>query len=204
MAEADDHLPPMNIPVNTQLLQRQINEIRVENAEGKKFVPEKEFYDVMSRDVIAKIIADFFPVWHAEHLVNFIAKDARKIFGVLVLINYVGHINCFIRTDQFQMRHVDDLLPFSKATLRAILDDEYVAEMFYDEQWKFSVPVLSGRIIPRVLDRRTVLPYLTDLPLAAGAFGSVQKISIHPSHRPQAFEHDAVVSVVLWDEIDCY
>jgi hypothetical protein len=186
----------MNISSNIQLLQRRINEIRLENADTKRFVPEKELYDVMTRDVIAKVVVDFTPFDHTEEVVDFITKDARKVFGVLVLINYVGGINLFIRKDQLQTRHIDDLLPLAKTRLQEILNDSYIAELFYEKQWEFCVPVFSGRIIPRAFERQTILPYLTDSFLSAGGYGSVYKVEIHPSHRSQSFEATTVVSVL--------
>ncbi|KAI9744317.1 MAG: hypothetical protein M1818_002469 [Claussenomyces sp. TS43310] len=177
----------MNISLNSQRLQRRINQIRVENADSKKFVPERELHDVMSREVVAEVVAEFIPSYHSEEVVDFIVHGARKVFGVLILINNIGHINHFIRNDQLQTRHIDYLLPFTKARLQEILDDEYVTDLFYEKQWEFSVPVFSGRIMPRALARQTILPYLSESYVAVGGYGSVRKICIHPSHRPQGF-----------------
>ncbi|KAL1983890.1 hypothetical protein VTN96DRAFT_9814 [Rasamsonia emersonii] len=182
----------MNISSNLQRLQRRINEIRVENADSKRFVPERELYDVMTRDVIAKVVVDFTPFDHSEEVVDFIINGAQKVFGVLVLIGYVGYLEHFIRKDQLQARPVDDLLPLAKPVLQEILNDNYIAELFHEKQWEFCVPVFSGRIIPRAFERQTILPYLADSFLSAGGYGSVHKVEIHPSHRPQNFETTTV------------
>ena len=149
----------------------------------------------MSRDIVTKVVDDFTPAYHTEEVVQFILQDARKVFGVLSLISQVGYINRFIRNDQYQARCIDDLLPFTKKRLQEILNDDYVAELFYEKQWEFSVPVFSGRIIPRVLERETILPFFADNHLAGGCHGSVQKIEIHPSYRPQRFETTKIVSI---------
>lgn len=190
----------MYISPNTQLVQRRINDIRVENSESKRFIPEKELHNLMSRDVVASIVDDFIPAHYAEEVVNFVIKDARKVFGVLVLINYVGSINHFIAKDQFQTRCTDDLLPFTKKRLQDIVSDDYVADLFFEKQWEFSVPVFSGRIIPRILERQTILPFVNDTPEAVGGYGSVHKIEIHPSHRPQGLETTTMVRVLLHPE----
>ncbi|KAK9423247.1 putative Protein kinase domain-containing protein [Seiridium unicorne] len=180
----------MNISVSCQRLQRCINQIRIANSDSRKFVPERELHDITPRDVVRSVLADVTPSYHCDEVADFIVQGARKVFGILVLISYVGHINHFIRNDQLQSRHVDSLLPFSKDQLQKILDDEYTAELFYEKQWEFSVPVFSGRIMPRTLMRETILPYLSETPLAVGGYGSVRKIRIHPSHRPQGFGDD--------------
>ena len=184
----------MSASTNLQSLQRKINELRVETSDVKKFVPEAELYNVMSRATISKVVDEFVPFYHTEEVVEFITKDAPKTFSILVLINQVKYINYLIRDDQLQSRCIDNLLPFSKARLKEILGDDYVAEMFYEKQWEFTVPVFSGRIIPRTLERQAILPYLRDTPLASGGFSSVYLLDIHPSHRPKGYDSAALVS----------
>lgn len=184
----------MNISTDIDVLQRRINDIRVENSDSKRFVPESEFWSVMSEDIITRIIDSLFPAHFRNEIVQFVIKDARKVFGVLVMINRIGFISHFIRRDQLQTRCLDSLLPFAKTRLQEILNDDYVAELFYEKQWEFSIPVFSGRIIPRFLDRQTILPYISDNILAAGRYGTVHKIKIHPSHKPQSVEATTIVS----------
>lgn len=174
----------MNVSSTLQLLHRRINEIRVENADTKRFVPENELDNVMTRDVVAKLVGDFTPFDRTEEVVDFIIKGARKVFGILILINHVGGIHHFIHRDQLQTRRTDDLLPLPKAAIQEILNDNYLADLFHEKQWEFCAPVFSGRMIPRTFERQTILPYLADGFLSAGAFGSVHRIEIHPSHRP--------------------
>lgn len=165
--------------------------------DGYKFVPEYEINNVLSKEAIREVVAEFTPTYHSEEVVDFIVHDARKVFGVLILIYSIGHIHHFIRNDQFQTRHIDDLLPFTEIRLKEILDDEYVAGMFYDKQWEFCVPIFSRRIMPRALARRTILPYLEESQLAVGGLGTVHKVRIHPSHRPQTFGDGTEVSVLV-------
>jgi hypothetical protein len=183
----------MNIPSSIQQLQRRIGEVRVENANVKKFVPESELYNIMSNDVVEAIVFDVIPSYYRHEVVGFIMKGACKVFGILVLINFAGHIKSFIKSDELQERHVDNLLPFPKPMLQGILQDEYIVSQFFEKQWEFSAPVFSGRIIPRALGRETILPYLEDTKLADGGNSAVYKIKIHQSHQPKGYDAEATV-----------
>ena len=91
---------------------------------------------------------------------------------------------------------MDDQLPFTRKRLKEILEDNYVADLFHEKQWEFSVPLLLGQIIPRYLEPETILPYVVDEPFAAGSYESVLKIEFHPSYRPQGFDPDTTVGTV--------
>ncbi|KIY00205.1 uncharacterized protein Z520_03890 [Fonsecaea multimorphosa CBS 102226] len=168
--------------------QRRVNEIRVENSDGRKFVPEKEYFELLSRKTVEDIIRGDLPVYHLDEVVDFVIKDARKVFGILALIGAITHLDQFIRKDQYRNRPTDDLLPFAKDTLKGVLQDAYYVELFFEKQWEFCVPVISGRIMPRLLELHTILPYLEDTVMGSGSSGSVSMIKIHPSHQPQSFE----------------
>jgi hypothetical protein len=183
----------MNIPFNIQQLQRRIDQVRVENASVKKFVPESELYDIMSKDAIEAIVFDVIPSYYRNEVVEFIMKGARKVFGILVLINFAGHINSFIKSDELQARRVDSLLPFPRPMLQAILSDNYIVSLFFEKQWEFSAPVFSGRIMPRILSREAILPYLEETKLADGGNSAVYKIKIHHSHQPAGYNAQTMV-----------
>ena len=187
----------MSLSYHWHELQRQLEKIRIPNAIHKKFVPEKELFELMTREIISNVVEQIQPHYHIQEiqeLINFILRGARKVFAVLVLSNQPAHIKNFVRRDQLQPRHVDDLLPFEKPELLKILPDDYSATLFYDRQWEFSVPVFSGNIIPRDLADQTILPFLTDTPFTEGGYASVYKIMIHPSHQPHTYGPNAVVS----------
>ncbi|EPS37260.1 hypothetical protein H072_9063 [Dactylellina haptotyla CBS 200.50] len=165
-------------------LQRAIHKIRVENACGQKFVPENELYEILTPQAVSDIVFHSVPSHNPDQLVNSIIQNARKIFGILILINQVGCIHQFIERDQYQKRPMDDLLPIPKIYLRDILGDDYIADLFYEKQWEVSVPVFSDYIISRELAPQTILPYLREEYLASGAYGNVYQIDIHPAYRP--------------------
>lgn len=181
---------------SAEAFQRRINEIRIENSEGRKFVPEKEFFELLSKEVVKDIVCRDSPFYHVDEVVDFVIKDARKVFGILHLIGAFTHLDRFIRNDQFRNQPTDDLLPLAKERLKEILDDHYVAELFFEKQWEFCVPVFSGRIMPRALERHTILPYLEVTVMDSGSFGVVSKIKIHPSHRSPSFSASTIVRLM--------
>jgi hypothetical protein len=186
----------MNVQYAAQAFQRRVNEIRVENSDGRKFVPEKEFFELLSKQIVKDIVRAESPVYHVDEVVDFVIKDARKVFGILVLIGAITHLDRFIRKDQYRNRPIDDLIPFARDTLNGVLQDHYVVDLFFERQWEFCVPVISGRIMPRALELHTILPYLEDTVMDSGGFGSISKIKIHPSHQPESFGASAIVRLI--------
>ena len=187
----------MNTVHPIERCQQRFNAIRRENHAVRKFIPEKEFRDVLSKELINSIISTFVPHYHHDEVLEFVLEDAPKVFGILVLINHVDCIYRFIRNDQLQTRHVDGLLPFSETRLQQILGDDYLAGLFHEKQWEFCAPVFSGRIIPRILDRQIILPFLQESFLTAGRYGQVYKLDIHPSHRPPSSDGTVYVRQML-------
>lgn len=174
----------MHTRPDSRSLEERINKIRVENSACKKFVPETELYEILSRESIAPLIGDFTPFHYAKEVVDFIVNNARKTFSILILINRIHYIGHFIKNDDFQARHIDDLLPFTKERLHHILEDDHMVEMFYERQWEFTAPMFLGQLVPRALSKYTILPFLAESHLAKGGYGSIYKTEIHPSHRP--------------------
>ena len=186
----------MDAQSSATAFQIRINKIRVENSDGRRFVPDKEFFDLLSKEVVKDIVRKDSPFYHVDEVVDFVVKDARKVFGILLLIGAINHLDHFIRNDQFRNRPTDDLLPVPVDRLKDILDDPYIAEQFFEKQWEFCVPVFSGGIMPRALDLHTILPYLEDIAIDSGSFGIVSRITIHPSHRSQSFGVSATVRLM--------
>ena len=191
----------MNDLSDCQQLQRQLNRIRLDNANFKKFIPESELRGAMDREVIMSIVKGVPPSHRAEERVTSIIEGAQKVFGILVLINRTAYIDNFIWKDQFQTRYIDHLLPFRRGQLRERINEDDVADLFFERQWEFCAPIFSGRIIPRALEHQTILPFLIDSHFTEGGYGSVYKVRIHPSHQPEGFDKNAMVRIAL--EVPC-
>ncbi|KAK0992279.1 hypothetical protein LTS01_007969 [Friedmanniomyces endolithicus] len=165
------------------LLRRRIHEVRVENADVRMFVPENSLVDVVTPETVRPIISARFPLENAQEITTTVLHGGRKIFSILVMLDQVGRIEHFIKRDQLQARHIDSLLPVTKFDLRTTLKDDYFADQFYLSQWEFCAPVFTRKTIPRIFDRHVVLPFIRKEWVAAGAYGAVYRIEIHPDHR---------------------
>ncbi|KAK0262046.1 hypothetical protein LTS09_003469 [Friedmanniomyces endolithicus] len=166
------------------LLRRRIHEVRLENADVRMFVPENSLVDVVTPETVRPIISARFPLESAQEITNTVLHGGRKIFSILVMLDQVDRIEHFIKRDQLQARDIDSLLPVTKIDLRTTLKDDYIADQFYLSQWEFCAPVFTRKTIPRIFDRHVVLPFVRKEWVAAGAYGAVYKIDIHPDHRP--------------------
>lgn len=186
----------MSLPTELDLLKRGINKIRVKNWNAQRFVPEDKLCDLMSRDMIAKVLGNLCPPYLCEEITDFILKRALKVFGILVLIDEVSQIQRFIQNDQYGTHKVDHQLPFTEEKLKEIFQGDYVADLFHEKQWEFAVPTFSGQVVPRTLELRTVLPYLSDIHLITSGFGSIYKVKIHPYYQPPSFEATAEVRIL--------
>jgi hypothetical protein len=178
----------MSLSLELELLQRRINELRIENPNAQRFVPEDKLCDLLSRDTLVRVLGKLSPAYLSDEVVDFVLKRAPKVFAVLVLINQVGQINKFIQNDQFGTHRLDHQLPFTRSRLKEIFEDDYVGGLFHEKQWEFTAPTFSGEVTPRNLERWTVLPYLSEIHLTSGGFGSVYKVKIHPSYHPPTFQ----------------
>ena len=185
----------MSISSDVAQFRRQILTLRVKNVEFKHFVPEERLASVVTKERVAQIVSQLVPLESKDEVISFIINGARKVFSILILIDYVSHISRFIARDQMQRRPIDNLLPLHTIALRNTLDDEIVVTQFYEKQWEFCAPVFSREIMPRALEVPTVLPYLSDSPLASGAYGIVRKIIIHHCHRPDEYANTEEASI---------
>ncbi|KAL5334456.1 kinase-like domain-containing protein [Aspergillus crustosus] len=168
-----------------------VNRIRVDNVNSKKFIPAQPLFEVLAefRDDIERLIRVYENPHDAAEIINVIFTGARKVFTVLLLIDHVPHIRTFINSDQLQHRNFDLVLPYDYHKLRKIMHDDYAAGCFFERQWELCAPAFEGNMIPRRLDRHNIMPYVGELPLAQGGFGSVYRVKFHPSYRPKGFEN---------------
>ncbi len=177
----------MSLTLELEHLKRRVNEIRAENWNGQWFVPKDQLCDIITQESIVKALGIVRPAYLTEEMVDFIVKRATKVFAILLFTDHVDEIKRFIQNDQFGTHCKDHQLPFTVSRLNEILDDEYRAKLFHEKQWEFTAPIISGRVMPRTLEKWTVLPYLSERHLATGGFGSVYKVKIHPTYHPPAF-----------------
>ena len=176
-------------------LRRQILTLRVQNSEFRHFVPEEKLASVVTKERVTQIVSQLVPLESKDEVIRFIINGARKVFSILILVDYVGHISQFITRDQMQRRPIDNLLPLRTNALRNTLNDEIVVTQFYEKQWEFCAPVFFREIMPRALEVPTILPYLSDISIASGSYGTIYKINIHDCYRPDGYDNTEEVHI---------
>lgn len=176
-------------------LQRKVEQIRVENCYGQKFVPEDGLRNIITREVLSQALSHMSPNYFVQELTEYIIQGAVKVFTILLMINHVAQITTFVESDQFGANCVDNQLPFDKSRLHDIFEDEYVANLFHEKQWEYTAPVFTGAIMPRGLERWTILPFIRETHTDDGGFGALFKLTIHPCYHPPAFRNTTEVLV---------
>lgn len=112
-----------------------------------------------------------------------------RIAAILLSIGYMEKMVDFVRSDQFQdpQSHIDHRLPLEMETLKDILvkspNRETISKLFYKEQWMYTAPVLPRNVLPRCLDKRTILPIMDQKLISDGGYGEVYETTFHEKHR---------------------
>ncbi|MCJ1393796.1 hypothetical protein MMC18_006672 [Xylographa bjoerkii] len=157
--------------------------IQVKNFESRWYVPGKELNKVLSRTAVeAATISCGIEVHKRTEVVDLILKGAKKIFAVLVLIGNESSIVDFIENDSLQDQRLDSRLPFRRAELDEVLD-ENIAMAFHRTQWTVSAPIFRRDTSHRVLNDDTILPFSRNVKVGSGAFGTVFEITLDPNHQ---------------------
>lgn len=157
------------------------------------FWPEGSLQKIITKnDIITELYhvnaVDNEPV--DNELVQFILRDAMKLLATC-LISQIRHSGlaqtmCIFRTHNFS----DKNLPVEEKVFKSyqFADDLSWSPPqmlnFLQYQWKFVAHTFSRAcyLIPRPLPEETILPFIESTALAQGHFGTVHKVTVHPSH----------------------
>lgn len=156
-----------------------------QNIEGRWFMPHQALHDLMTEEVVEGAIRDTkIECYHINDLTRVVLNGAQKIFAILALISKPECILRFVEDDNLQHSHLDHKLPLPLEKLQKLLPSWNAARMFHEEQWKFTAPVFTGSVLPRVLEREVILPYVgSDIEVGDGGFGDVHVVEVEPSHQ---------------------
>jgi hypothetical protein len=132
-----------------------------------------------------------------QEFTEFILRKAKRIFFILVYLRLTSKMRDF-----FNYRFHDDKLPIEyniitgEITTMGNLDVFSLWESneiceFYDNQWRFNVPIFYYRqdedlvqmLYDLVLPLRTILPFSIEGNSKGTPFSKVWKIIVHPDHR---------------------
>ena len=166
-------------------LKHEIMSLRVRNPEFRYFIPHWSFYQLMSKKRIKEVLLTInTAAYSLEELITCILEGARRIFGILVLIQQPEYISSFIKNGpfQYQIAQLDHKIPFHYAQLETILPKKIASE-FYERQWEMAAPVFAKGTLPRLLEDETILPFLEDQGIGEGGFGMIYKTRLHASHH---------------------
>jgi len=155
------------------------------NIEPRWFMPHQALHDLMTKDVVEKAIRDTeIEHYQISDLTQAVLNGSQKIFAILALIGKPECILKFIEEDNFQHSHLDHRLPLPLERLQRLLPNSNAAKQFYEKQWEFTAPVFTWSVLPRVLEREVILPYIgRDIEMGSGGFGDVHLVEIEPSHQ---------------------
>ena len=160
-----------------------ISKIRRKNAECRYFVPSHLVREIMTSEIIRKVLLDSqIEVHHVSEAVEIIRNGACNVFAILVLIKQPGSIVSFIEDDRMQRGPIDHRLPFELIKLKEMLDVT-LAQDFHDKQWEFTAPSFSGSSFKRILPDDFILPFLSDKYLNEGSFGAIHRVQVDSSYQ---------------------
>ncbi|KIW13609.1 hypothetical protein PV08_08799 [Exophiala spinifera] len=160
------------------------------NLIGETYLPAGMLSGVLSQETIKNILLETeLERSQVNELSQSILPGAVKVFTILLLIGRLERILYFIEDDQLQPSTLDQKLPLPLEKVLSHLDDEVAAAQFYKQQWAFTAPVFSRSSLPRVLEKKTVMPFIDSKSEGEGGFGEVHRILIDPSHH--TFAHSS-------------
>ncbi|KAL9041395.1 MAG: hypothetical protein Q9214_004126 [Letrouitia sp. 1 TL-2023] len=172
-----------------ELLYSSISKTRRKNAvDFRYFAPSHQVREVMTTENIrSALIHSGTEIHHVNEAIEIIKTSAWNVFAVLVLIKQPQNIVNFIQDDRMQRGPIDHSLPFELGRLEELLDEQ-VAQDFYDKQWEFTAPTFSGSVSTRVLPDDFVLPFLSDVEVGEGSFGTVVRKEFKPRRKQSEYE----------------
>lgn len=161
-----------------------ISKTRRKNAvDFRYFAPSHRVREVMTTDNIrSALLHSGIEIHHVNEAIEIIKTSAWNVFAILILIKQPQNIVNFIQDDRMQRGPIDHSLPFELSKLEELLDEQ-VAHDFYDRQWEFTAPTFSGSVFTRVLPDDFVLPFLSDVEVGEGSFGTVHRIQVEHSYQ---------------------
>jgi hypothetical protein len=158
------------------------------NINNETYVPQGALSGTLSQEVVKHILLETsLDRSQVDELSRSLLPGAVKVFTILLLVGRLECILSFIEDDQMQPNALDQKLPLSLQTLLTLLDDEVAAAQFYRQQWTFTAPVFNRSSLPRILEKKTIMPFMDSKPAGEGGFGEVHQVVIDPSHH--SFAH---------------
>ncbi|KAM7209923.1 hypothetical protein V8F06_014693 [Rhypophila decipiens] len=190
---------------NMDELREKLENIRFANTNWEKhhFIPHDTLFGVVSKPAITlDLRSSAVPRHEIIDLTGSILRGARSCLAILVFIRHGEAISSFVRHDSLRS-HPDDGMPYNSEALQLIFEEDAASSRvrnFLEKQWEFFVPIMHQHSIDRILNTKTILPFLHEEPAGKGAMGVVSKVKLQ-CHRLPSQNHeadDAAKSSSLW------
>ncbi|GAB1319486.1 hypothetical protein MFIFM68171_09696 [Madurella fahalii] len=171
------------------------------NWEERHFIPDDELFNVISESAIKLALrSSAVPLHEIIDLTDGILRGARRCFAILVFIRHGEAISGFFRHDSLRS-HPDDRIPYTSEALQRIFEKDATSSMvrnFLEKQWEFFIPIMHQHSIDRILDTKTILPFLHEELVGKGAMGVVSKVKLHPQcHRLPSQNHEVIRKQII-------
>jgi hypothetical protein len=143
------------------------------------FLPENSLDQILQQANILETLRD--PSFHVRHhklenTVDFVSKDGRKIFAILIELGLEHALTRFIEHEI-----LDSALPLSEQELEPILESH--SGRFIQCQWDYLAHRFSKRAYHRKLSAECILPYVDQTKIGDGGFSTVYDVLVHPAHQ---------------------
>jgi hypothetical protein len=167
-----------------EVLRKELSTIRQKNTTNHYFTPSNLVLDKLKPELVRQSLLDCAVEQHQiDEAVKVIIEGAWNVYAILIMIRQPRHILDFIKEDHLQRSTIDNKLPLDLEKLTKLLQDPVIATDFYDGQWGFTAPLFSKSVFTRSLPKEFVLPFLTDVKIGQGSFGTVYKIQMERSFQ---------------------
>jgi hypothetical protein len=154
------------------------------NYQNEPYIPDGALASILNLETVKEILQETSLRHDQVHeLSQIVLSGGIKTFSILLLVGQLERILALVEDDQMQSRDLDQRLPLSLEKLLTLLGDANAAAGFYNQQWPFIAPVFSRSSLPRVLNKKTILPFINQSCIGEGGFGQVYKVTIDPSHH---------------------
>jgi hypothetical protein len=162
----------------------ELEDLEVENFEKHAFVPLPELEKFLTREKIVGLLREHGIEFHREaQVADAVFQNGLRLFATLASIRSIRFITRFLEREQVPRTGLDSKFPWSESILLPILEDSKRCSSFLKKQWRFLAPIFRQDQYQRVLDDRTLLPFLSQTLLKQGGFSKVFKVTIDRSHH---------------------
>ncbi|KAH8882492.1 kinase-like protein, partial [Thozetella sp. PMI_491] len=156
-----------------------------ENYESKWYIPATELEKALSAENVKDAVVESkIQPYKQDEVVQAILHGGKKIFAVLLLIDEAKCFVNFLGHDHLQNTPLDAKLPYTQPELDTILG-EAAGVLFHRTQWQVLAPVFRGDLSHRVFDKATILPFIHNVKIGNGAFGTVYEVVLDARHQVQ-------------------